>query len=93
MIGLLSGENLGCFGTTKKKKAIAADERANSSNSYSAGYDKNSSAAAAKNTNHKRYERLWQPEIVQYYLVLLQSCSNPETLEAAAGAIQNLSAC
>lgn len=36
---------------------------------------------------------LWQPEIVQPYLALLSGCSNPETLEAAAGAIQNLSAC
>ena len=27
------------------------------------------------------------------YLDLLSNCSNPETLEAAAGAIQNLSAC
>lgn len=36
---------------------------------------------------------MWQPEVVQLYLALLQSCSNPETLEAAAGAIQNLAAC
>ena len=33
----------------------------------------------------------WQ--IVQPYLSLLSDCSNPETLEAAAGAIQNLAAC
>lgn len=26
-------------------------------------------------------------------MALLQSCSNPETLEAAAGALQNLAAC
>lgn len=32
-------------------------------------------------------------QVVQSYLALLQSCSNPETLEAAAGAIQNLAAC
>lgn len=38
-------------------------------------------------------ELLWQPEVVQSYLALLQSCSNPETLEAAAGALQNLAAC
>lgn len=38
-------------------------------------------------------ELLWQPEVVQPYLALLSECSNPETLEAAAGAIQNLSAC
>ena len=38
-------------------------------------------------------ELLWQPDIVQPYLALLSNCSNPETLEAAAGAIQNLAAC
>lgn len=38
-------------------------------------------------------ELLWQPEVVQSYLSLLQTCSNPETLEAAAGALQNLAAC
>ena len=32
-------------------------------------------------------------QVVQPYLNLLSNCSNPETLEAAAGAIQNLSAC
>lgn len=31
--------------------------------------------------------------MVQPYLNLLSNCSNPETLEAAAGAIQNLAAC
>ncbi|GAB6022125.1 Catenin delta-2 [Chamberlinius hualienensis] len=36
---------------------------------------------------------LWQPEVVKCYLDLLADCSNPETLEAAAGAIQNLAAC
>uniref|UniRef100_A0A182UHW1 Uncharacterized protein n=1 Tax=Anopheles melas TaxID=34690 RepID=A0A182UHW1_9DIPT len=38
-------------------------------------------------------EQLWQPDVVHSYLALLQSCSNPETLEAAAGALQNLAAC
>jgi len=32
-------------------------------------------------------------QVVQAYLALLSNCSNPETLEAAAGAIQNLAAC
>ncbi len=32
-------------------------------------------------------------QVVLPYLNLLSNCSNPETLEAAAGAIQNLSAC
>ncbi len=38
-------------------------------------------------------ELLWHPDVVHVYLPLLSDCSNPETLEAAAGAIQNLAAC
>ncbi|CAI5447841.1 unnamed protein product [Caenorhabditis angaria] len=36
---------------------------------------------------------LWQPHIVKLYLKLLQDSSNIDTLEASAGAIQNLAAC
>ncbi|UMM26465.1 hypothetical protein L5515_010153 [Caenorhabditis briggsae] len=36
---------------------------------------------------------LWQPHVVKLYLKLLQDSSNIETLEASAGAIQNLAAC
>lgn len=54
---------------------------------------RNNSLQRNQNDPPKGYELLWQPEVVQSYLALLQSCSNPETLEAAAGAIQNLAAC
>ncbi len=37
-------------------------------------------------------ELLWQPEMVKPYLSLLSECSNPITLEAAAGTLQNISA-
>ncbi|KAL5266517.1 hypothetical protein ACHWQZ_G003780 [Mnemiopsis leidyi] len=36
---------------------------------------------------------LWQTGVVRVYLDLLLECSNPETLEGAAGALQNLTAC
>ncbi|CAB3405942.1 unnamed protein product [Caenorhabditis bovis] len=36
---------------------------------------------------------LWQPHVVKLYLKLLQDASNIDTLEASAGAIQNLAAC
>jgi len=36
---------------------------------------------------------LWHTDVVKPYLALLSGCSNSETLEAAAGAIQNLAAC
>lgn len=42
---------------------------------------------------HSGMQLLWQPDVVQIYLALLSECSNPETLEASAGAIQNLCAC
>ena len=35
---------------------------------------------------------LWHPTIVKPYLTLLSECSNPDTLEGAAGALQNLAA-
>nr|XP_006813985.1 PREDICTED: armadillo repeat protein deleted in velo-cardio-facial syndrome-like [Saccoglossus kowalevskii] len=37
-------------------------------------------------------ELLWQPEVCRPYLSLLAECSNPDTLEAAAGTVQNLTA-
>jgi len=38
-------------------------------------------------------ERRFLLKVIQPYLSLLSNSSNPETLEGAAGAIQNLSAC
>ena len=37
---------------------------------------------------------LWQPEVVYVYLAVIeQYTSCPEAMEAAAGAVQNLTAC
>ena len=36
---------------------------------------------------------LWQPEIVDMYILILKDCSNRETLEATLGALLNLTAC
>ena len=36
--------------------------------------------------------RLWHPAVVRPYLAVLAECSNPDTLEGAAGALQNLAA-
>uniref|UniRef100_T1GIX4 Armadillo segment polarity protein n=1 Tax=Megaselia scalaris TaxID=36166 RepID=T1GIX4_MEGSC len=89
------GENLGCFGAGRKKNK---DNSSNSSQdqkdfSNAIGNGSASGGLGARNNSTKSFEMLWQPEVVQSYLTLLQSCSNPETLEAAAGAIQNLAAC
>nr|XP_018915162.1 PREDICTED: catenin delta-2 isoform X3 [Bemisia tabaci] len=82
---LISGDNLGCFGGSKKKKeAEANDQRETSVTNPN---------LLPKSGPVKGLALLWQPEVVPLYLALLQSCSNPETLEAAAGALQNLAAC
>jgi len=75
-----SKDNLGCFGASKNKG------KNTSSTSESGGRGRSGGNLAGM-------DLLWQPEVVQPYLNLLSNCSNPETLEAAAGAIQNLSAC
>lgn len=105
------GDNLGCFGASKKKKEQNSENKdgnavsmvgsnggipgQGSSNGANGNSFSSRSNSLQRNNNEppKGYELLWQPEVVQSYLALLQSCSNPETLEAAAGAIQNLAAC
>lgn len=63
-------------------------------NPINSGVNRNSINSNRNNNDPiKGTELLWQPDVVQSYLALLQSCSNPETLEAAAGALQNLAAC
>jgi len=87
-----SGENQGCFGASRKKK-----DAANAPGSGAAQSPSSPSATVTtipqRSDPPKGMELLWQPDIVQPYLALLSNCSNPETLEAAAGAIQNLAAC
>ncbi|CAG7830783.1 unnamed protein product [Allacma fusca] len=85
-------ENLGCFGANKKKKEAAlAASSPKDGHTISTGPARSSSQN--KTEPVRGMELLWQPEVVQAYLALLSNCSNPETLEAAAGAIQNLAAC
>ncbi|KAL3289721.1 hypothetical protein HHI36_023121 [Cryptolaemus montrouzieri] len=84
------GENLGCFGGSKKKKDSQTDVKESTSGTSNIG---GGSSAIPRGEPVRGMELLWQPEVVQSYLALLQSCSNPETLEAAAGALQNLAAC
>ena len=76
-----ASDNLGCFGASKNKSKTSLG-----GGGSGGGAGRGSGPAAGM-------DQLWQPEVVQPYLNLLSNCSNPETLEAAAGAIQNLSAC
>ncbi|KAK8400838.1 hypothetical protein O3P69_002536 [Scylla paramamosain] len=79
-------DNLGCFGGSRKKKeAMGGAVKESSGGTRSTG---------PRTEPLRGMELLWQPEIVVGpYLALLSDCSNPETLEAAAGALQNLAAC
>ncbi|XP_066961410.1 plakophilin-4 isoform X7 [Macrobrachium rosenbergii] len=79
-------DNLGCFGGSRKKK----DPVGGALKETTTGHFN----WAKQKINPKNMELLWQPEVVVGpYLSLLSDCSNPETLEAAAGALQNLAAC
>ncbi|KAK7582219.1 hypothetical protein V9T40_013664 [Parthenolecanium corni] len=80
-----AGENLGCFGASKKKKDGPGGNQSRENVTVNRSNSRTEPVSGM--------ELLWQPEVVQVYLSLLQTCSNPETLEAAAGALQNLAAC
>ena len=106
-VGSKVGDNLSCFGGSKKKDkkkevpaASASVDQHLSQVAQNLSIRANGASASSGTLSRQRVPEitrgcklLWQPEIVQPYLALLSGCSNPETLEAAAGAIQNLSAC
>ncbi|KAM3860240.1 catenin delta-2 isoform 2-T2 [Diretmus argenteus] len=73
------GESSGCWGKKKKKKK---------------GADLWDGVGPFPDTAEppKGVQMLWHPTIVKPYLTLLSECSNPDTLEGAAGALQNLAA-
>ncbi|KAG7455424.1 hypothetical protein MATL_G00256640 [Megalops atlanticus] len=73
------GESSGCWGKKKKKKK-AQDQ-------WDGVGPLPESAEPPKGI-----QMLWHPSIVKPYLTLLSECSNPDTLEGAAGALQNLAA-
>ncbi|KPM06241.1 catenin delta-1-like protein [Sarcoptes scabiei] len=93
------GENISCFGGSKKKSKNQNNlnhSQALSPSVSASGLDSKTANLSINERNGglaKGMELLWQTDVVQPYLALLSECSNPETLEAAAGAIQNLAAC
>ncbi|XP_078791674.1 catenin delta-2b isoform X17 [Oryzias latipes] len=72
-------ESSGCWGKKKKKKK---------------GHDQWDGVGPFPDLAEppKGIQMLWHPSIVKPYLTLLSECSNPDTLEGAAGALQNLAA-
>ncbi|XP_078277615.1 ARVCF delta catenin family member b isoform X3 [Rhinoraja longicauda] len=81
-------EDSGCFGGKKAKEEWFNQGKRN------VDTDKNfDTLDLPKRTEPvKGYELLYQPEVVRLYLSLLTESRNYNTLEAAAGALQNLSA-
>ncbi|XP_054621028.1 catenin delta-2 isoform X1 [Dunckerocampus dactyliophorus] len=73
------GESSGCWGKKKKKKKGA--EQWDGVGPFPDTVDP-----------PKGVQMLWHPTIIKPYLTLLSECSNPDTLEGAAGALQNLAA-
>ncbi|XP_061907604.1 ARVCF delta catenin family member b isoform X1 [Entelurus aequoreus] len=81
-------DDAGCFGGKKAKEEWFNQGRKNGEN------DKNyDTLDLPKRTEpSKGFELLYQPEVVRLYLSLLTESQNYNTLEAAAGALQNLGA-
>lgn len=75
-------DDAGCFGGKKAKGKKNGD------------MDKNFDTLdlPKRSENAKGFELLYQPEVVRLYLSILTESQNYNTLEAAAGALQNLSA-
>ncbi|XP_078106178.1 ARVCF delta catenin family member b isoform X6 [Sander vitreus] len=75
-------DDAGCFGGKKAKGRKNGDNDKN--------YD--TLDLPKRSEPSKGFELLYQPEVVRLYLSLLTESQNYNTLEAAAGALQNLSA-
>ncbi len=73
---------VGCMGSKQKKtKQVMDQTAANNNNIY----------AIMAPREGRPVEMLWQTDVIGTYVHLLRHSSNPDTLEATAGCIQNLS--
>ncbi|XP_073806835.1 ARVCF delta catenin family member b isoform X48 [Danio rerio] len=81
-------DDAGCFGGKKAKEEWFNQGRKNGE--HDKNYDTLDLPKRTEPT--KGFELLYQPEVVRLYLSLLTESQNYNTLEAAAGALQNLSA-
>ncbi|XP_064602948.1 catenin delta-2-like isoform X3 [Liolophura sinensis] len=81
------GEQAGCFGGGGKKKKAGGKYDPKKPDIMSQG------ETMTPNAPRPGMEQLWHPEIVQVYKEFMVESSNPVTLEALAGATQNIAAC
>ena len=80
-------DSSGCFGGGNKKK------QQSSKTNPKQKPDVNQNGVPALPSASMEYEGLWMSPVIKLYLNILDNGSNPVTVEAAAGAIQNLTAC
>lgn len=76
-------ENAGCFGGNNKKTPKKTTVKENTAQLSPPNLPPSSS----------EYRSLWGNDMMTLYLNVLKTCTNPVSIEAAAGAIQNLTAC
>jgi hypothetical protein len=72
----------GCMNSKQKKTKQICEQTANNNNHI---------YAVMPPRQGRPVEMLWQPDVIGTYVHLLRHSSNPDTLEATAGCIQNLS--
>jgi hypothetical protein len=75
---------VGCMGSKQKKTRQYLDQT---------GTNNNNIYAILAPREGRPVEMLWQTDVIGTYVHLLRHSSNPDTLEATAGCIQNLTAC
>ena len=73
---------IGCMGSKQKKTKQLYDQ---------IGIHNNAVCSIVAPPEGGSVEMLWQPDTISTYVHLLRHSSNPDTLEATAGCIQNLS--
>ncbi|XP_030848572.1 catenin delta-2 isoform X3 [Strongylocentrotus purpuratus] len=77
-----------CFGGSKKKDAqLASNGTAGKTGTWNP-----SQPIPNLKKDVRGVEKLWQPSIINPYLIVLSECSRPASLEAAAGTLQNVTA-
>ena len=72
----------GCMNSKQKKTKQLHDQT---------GHNNNNIYAVMPPRQGRPVEMLWQPDVIGTYVHILRHSSNPDTLEATAGCIQNLS--
>ncbi|XP_039188301.1 armadillo repeat protein deleted in velo-cardio-facial syndrome isoform X2 [Crotalus tigris] len=92
----LESNQLGSFGGTHKKKKDDAGcfggKKAKGKKNGDVDRNFDTLDLPKRSESAKGFELLYQPEVVRLYLSILTESQNFNTLEAAAGALQNLSA-